>query len=197
MISVCLSILNGEDEKNKFERLFHTYYQSMLKAAWLVTGSLAEAEEVVQEVFFKVTEIIDKFPETACKKERSLLIVMTRNKAIDVIRKKGRYPETALEEEELTEAPDNLEAGYIQREGAELILSLLEELPENYRSVLVLHIADGWTVAEIAEFLELSVHTVEVRLNRGKKYLQKLIRERMEDRLPSDYKNKGKGQKYE
>lgn len=192
MISVCFFILEGEEEKNKFERLFHTYYQSMLKVANLVTDSHAEAEEVVQEVFFKVAEVIDRFPEKPCKREHSLLTVMTKNKAIDIVRRKKKYAELVSEEDPV-ELPDNdPETGYIQREGEEMILALLNELPESYRDVLMLHIADGWKVKDIADFLEISAHMAEVRLNRGKRILQKRILEEMKDRLPEHYKEEGR-----
>lgn len=191
MISTCFSMLEGE-EKNKFERLFHTYYQSMLKVANLVTDSPAEAEEVVQEVFFKVAEVIDKFPEKACQREQSLLTVMTKNKAIDVVRRKKKYTELVSKEPSQEPFVNDLETEYIEREGEEMILALLSELPEKYRSVLLLHIADGWKLKDIAEFLDISVHLAEVRLNRGKKILQERILEEMKDRLPEHYKEKGR-----
>ncbi|MCH5272255.1 MAG: sigma-70 family RNA polymerase sigma factor [Lachnospiraceae bacterium] len=189
MISVYLSLLSGEEEKGKFERLFRTYYQSMLKEAQRIIGSYAEAEEVVQEVFFKVIEVLDKFPEKPCKKEHSLLIIMTRNKAIDIVRKKGKRSETSFGEERLLEDLSDPEVEYIQKEGVEKILSFLDELPENYRSVLLLHIADGWKVKDIAEFLGISVHMAEVRLSRGKKLLKNRIIKAMEEHLPKEYRD--------
>lgn len=190
MISVYFSILNIED-RGKFERLFRTYYKSMLKEARTFTDSYAEAEEIVQEVFFKVMEILDKFPETPCKREQSLLLIMTRNKAIDVVRKKGKKRETVPEGRLYAAAFSDPEEEYIRKEETEQILSLLDGLPENYRSILLLHIADGWKVKDIAEILEISVHTVEVRLNRGKKLLKKRIMEAMEECLPKKYKDNG------
>lgn len=192
MISVCFFMLEGEEEKNKFERLFHTYYQSMLKAAHLVTGSRAEAEEVVQEVFFKVAEVIDKFPKKPCKREQSLLVVMTRNKAIDVVRRKKKYEDLVSEEDLAEVSVNDPETGYIQREGEEKILALLDELPECYRSALILSIADGWKVKDIADFLEISEHLAAVRIIRGKKMLQKRIMEEMKDCLPKHYKEEGR-----
>jgi len=198
MISAYLLVLEGEEEKNKFERLFHTYYQSMLKEAYLVTGSYEESEEVVQEVFFKVTEIIDKFPKRACKREHSLLIVMTKNKAIDLIRKKGRRLKSLLRKGESMKSPEenDPEEDYIRKETELRILTFVEELPKGYRDALVLHIADGWKARDIAEFLDIDVHVAEMRLIRGKEILKKRIAEEMKDSLPRNYQNKGRD-KYE
>lgn len=193
MISTYLLVLEGEEEKNKFERLFHAYYQSMLKEAYLVTGSHEEAEEVVQEVFFKVTEIIDKFPKRACKREHSLLIVMTKNKAIDLMRKKGRHMKS-LRKKGTSPVPEESdpETDYIQKETELRILALVEELPRGYRDALVLHIADGWKAREIAEFLDIHVHVAEMRLVRGKEILKRRIAEEMKDSLPKKYQDKGR-----
>ena len=55
----------------------------------------------------------------------------------------------------------------------ECIRGLVDELPENYRAVLVLSDLEGFTNAEISEVLGISLETVKIRLHRARLALKK------------------------
>ena len=52
------------------------------------------------------------------------------------------------------------------------IIALVSELPEKYRSVMVLHYLEGMSVEQCASILELSVSAVKMRLSRGREMLK-------------------------
>ncbi len=53
------------------------------------------------------------------------------------------------------------------------IRGIVDSLPENHRTVLVLSDLEGLTNAEICEVLDLPLDTVKIRLHRGRKRLKK------------------------
>ncbi|WP_158633722.1 RNA polymerase sigma factor [Tautonia sociabilis] len=59
-----------------------------------------------------------------------------------------------------------------RREFAELVLSLLDELPESYRVVFQLREEEGQEYGEIAERLGIPIGTVRSRLNRARRVLR-------------------------
>ena len=71
-------------------------------------------------------------------------------------------PEEALRREDLAEA----------------VTAALGALPEPYRSVVILREIQGFSYAEIAEALELSMDAVKVHLHRGRRRLrERLVQE--------------------
>ena len=55
----------------------------------------------------------------------------------------------------------------------ECILGVVEKLPENYRTVVVLSELEGFKDDEIAEILGVSIHTAKIRLHRARARLKK------------------------
>lgn len=65
------------------------------------------------------------------------------------------------------------EQNYLNRELREHIDEAIAQLPDNYRDVVYLRYIEDLSYQQIAESLNLPVSTVETRLFRGKKQLQK------------------------
>ena len=66
----------------------------------------------------------------------------------------------------------------IRGEMSECVRSLVDELPESYRTVLVLSEVESLRDAEIAEVLDLTLETVKIRLHRARARLRKRMEER-------------------
>ena len=64
---------------------------------------------------------------------------------------------------------------YENLELSEYLQKVINELPEEYRLVIVLREQLGYSYGEIADKLEISLGTVKSRLNRARKYLQQII----------------------
>jgi RNA polymerase sigma-70 factor (ECF subfamily) len=77
----------------------------------------------------------------------------------------------------LDELPDSVSPGtdqeYIRREMNTCIRDVVDQLPENYRTVLLLSEFEEFTNPEIAEILGLSTDTVKIRLHRARGILRK------------------------
>ena len=137
-----------------------------------------EAEEVTQEVFFKVNSSLADFRHEA--KLSTWIYKIATNMAIDRLKKASYRFETkqiSLQESERSvpmeaQHANSVESNTIHKEMNQCIRGVIDKLPENYRMVIVLSELGGFSNQEISEVLGLSVGVVKTHLHRGKKRLK-------------------------
>ena len=94
---------------------------------------------------------------------------MTVNRCHDLFRRGNIRDHASLD--------DILEMPSEERTDAENILAIVGELPEKYKTVIVLHYLEGFSVEEVSKMLKLSLSAVKMRLSRGRDLLKNLINE--------------------
>ena len=162
-------------------------------AALRMTRNPADAEDLVQEAYFKAYRGFGGFQEGTNLKAWMYRILT--NTYINIYRKKQRRPtETDLGEVEdlyLYRRLGGLEAARTGRSAEDLlmdtfaeaeIVDALEALPENYRMAVLLADVEEFSYKEIAEILDVPIGTVMSRLHRGRKAMQKSLFEFAESR---------------
>ncbi|MBL9151683.1 MAG: sigma-70 family RNA polymerase sigma factor [Verrucomicrobiales bacterium] len=142
-------------------------------AAGLLGGDWERARDVVQDTFLKLYQ---QDPATVQGRLKSWLYTVTRNRAIDILRKDK--PMT-LSSSEAFEAIDDWRldpAAEAERsESHAEVLRLVERLPENQREVIRLKFQADLSYKEIAEITDLSVSNVGFLLHTGIKRLRVLM----------------------
>ena len=146
--------------------LARQYAPAVYRLAYIRTGSRADAEDVMQEVFLRLIQAKPVFSSQAHAK--AWLLRVASNCVIDLFRLPWRKREGPLEEEApVSETP---EAGSV----TEAVLSL----PARYRVPVHLYYYEGYSVAEIAAITEKSEGTVKSRLFRARKLLRDKLSEK-------------------
>lgn len=134
------------------------------------TRNRVEVEDIVQDSFLKAFKRLDSFQHQASFSTWLQRIAI--NTALDFIKRCGRSPITAVDDPEIIaeRVPQVLAPGArLEREEiAEITHTVLEELPEIFRTVIVMRELEDRTYQEIAELLEISIGTVESRLYRAR-----------------------------
>ncbi|HVU78548.1 MAG TPA: sigma-70 family RNA polymerase sigma factor, partial [Gaiellaceae bacterium] len=138
------------------ERLFREHWPRAYRAARLVTGDAAAAEDIAQEAFLAAIRNLDRFDRRRPFGPWLHRIVV--NRAIDWSR--ARALRNEIEADETLEARENGDAP------PELV-ARLAGLPPDQRAVVVLRHLLEYTPGEIAELLGLPRGTVNSRLRRG------------------------------
>ncbi len=162
MLSFYLSLIETDEEKSKFEILYLKHRKVMMLEALKYLDE-KYAEDAVHTAFVKIADNIKKIDDPADIKTRNFVIIITRNTALDMVRKLDRE----------TELSENL----VQTEQRQLGDSPLEKLPKTHRDVLILHYQYGYTIPETAKLLGLSRDAVYKRIERAKQELARIMKE--------------------
>ena len=139
------------------ERLFREHWPRALRAARLVTGDAAAAEDIAQEAFLAAVRALDRFDRRRPFGPWLHRIVV--NRAIDWARARTLRGEV--------EADDTLAADPDPPAELPQLVRALAALPPEQRAVIVLRYVLDYTPGEIAELLDLPRGTVNSRLRRG------------------------------
>ena len=98
MLALYLSMLDTQEERDKFERIYTTYRPLLLHVAYDILHDTQLAEDAVQNAFFSIFKSCCKIDDSNCHKIKRFLVIVTENAAKDILRKKGRHPLVELEE---------------------------------------------------------------------------------------------------
>jgi len=162
-------------DKKAFEELFKKYYTPLCRFAISFTKDEMAAEEIVQEVFVTIWEQRDKLAiHTSIK---SYLYMATRNRALNYL--KSQNIQSAYKEEISacsTEGENSTDNLMNHEELQTLITKAINSLPEKCRAIFNLSRNDELSYKEIAEYLDISIKTVENQMGIALKKLRVQLR---------------------
>ena len=170
MLSACLALIDEQTDREKFENLYYTYKDMMFKLAMSILHNDALAQETMQDCFLKLAEMIKEVPDVPSKRAKAMIITMVKNKARNNLKAEHYDKNEIFEEDEIS---DKIINDILSDIGYEELVKMIDELEPLYRDVLVLRILNELSVGEVAQVLGLPYRTVETRLLRGRKILQK------------------------
>jgi RNA polymerase sigma factor (sigma-70 family) len=158
-------------------------------ARWL-TRNDHDAEDLVQEAYLRALNAFDGFRGGD---GRAWLLTIVRNTCYSWLRQNRMEDLTEVYDEELhTLERDSRdpERSLLEIENSQLLRQALEELPVEFREVLVLRELEDMSYREIADLMCVPVGTVMSRLARGRERLQQQLsgsaRRRPERELPRE-----------
>lgn len=160
-----------EGSREAFDELYHKYKNLAIHTAYLITGNLAESEDVVQETFVKVwihaRELRD---DSGLKPWMMQILVRT---AYRMVKKNRREipDENVADKMTVSEEASSLDR-VIQTEEAERIMAAVRSLPVKLRTVVVLYYYDSFSVKEIAKLLQIMEGTVKSRLHTARRRIK-------------------------
>ena len=144
-------------------------------ARWL-TGNDAEAEDVVQDACVRAMRF---FASLRHHEARAWLFTIVRNTWYSRITKRRRARDAAaldaLDAEPADEGPDP-ETILLQQRTVARVRDALEQLPVEFREVIVLREIEGLTYKEIAAVVQVPIGTVMSRLSRGRDRLSGVLK---------------------
>lgn len=163
--------------RNTLEQWYDAYKQQMYYAAHQILQNEADAEDAVEEAFYRISRNFSDIAAIPDEKRAAYFLVLVRNTAITMYHTNRRRAEQAdqLRQERHTSvtSTDVFEA-YDQKQLTELIRTL----PEIYKDILYLRYLEGYTPKEAARLLGISANTVYKRTERAKKLLLEKLEER-------------------
>ena len=169
--------------------LVDRHYRSLYGYAYRLSGSPADAEDLVQQAFLIAQQKLHQLrnPEAA----RGWLFRVLRN---HFLKSKQRGKSVQLADDVLIDlgqiAAEIPEGDWVD---GELLQLALDELSVDFRTVLVMFYFEQLSYREIADALGLPAGTVMSRLSRGKRQLRRGLLERQKDILVTTDSSGGRG----
>lgn len=180
MLAFYLSLIEKDSFQLKFEALYNKYYQLTLQYAKSLVHNQYDAEDICQEVWFDISQIIDTWDDANIVSEKAYIMISIRNKSLKFLhreknRKKHIEEFSGYEIEQGQELYDSTIFSICSRETEEMIHKCLMAMDEIYRDVLNLYYFFGCSVKEIAKNMDTSEKTIFKRLSRGRAILLKIL----------------------
>ncbi|GAB4154406.1 MAG: hypothetical protein Tsb009_31030 [Planctomycetaceae bacterium] len=145
--------------------LIDSHYLSVYRYGYRLTGSAADAEDITQQTFLKVQSRMEQLRDKNSAK--SWLFTIARNIFLKSLRD-NKIPPVSLDSvaEPFEETTLHLDFD------SEALQSAINDLPEEYRSPLILYYFREFSYKEIASQLDVPMGTVMSRLARAKSALR-------------------------
>ena len=153
----------------EISQLVDQHFESVYRFAYRLSGTSHDAEDISQQAFLDAHRKLDTLREP--DKVRAWLFMIVRNLYRRRIRDQATHGEVALEVLVEPAGEERVE----QSLDSESLQQVLNSLPEEFRSVLLLFYFRELSYREIAEQLNVPIGTVMSRLSRGKQQLRERI----------------------
>lgn len=167
-----------------FEKEALPHLDALYRYALRLTRNEKDAEDLLQDTFLRAMRFWESYKSgTNCK---AWLFRIMKNQFLNEIDRSKRAPDQmSLEDSEewylysqLKDAgPETVQNDpatiFELHDWGEHIRRAVDQLPEDFREVLVLYDGEGLSYQEISELLEIPIGTVRSRLSRARKRLQK------------------------
>lgn len=163
LIEAC--VLNDRTAQMK---IYNLYYKAMYNTSYHIVNDSFIAEDIMQDAFLDAFSKIGKFEWRSSFGSWLKRIVV--NKSIDSVKKTNNHIELNEELVDFADDSDKDNFDNIQCKLDEIKISL-KSLSENYRTILVLHLFEGYDHQEISQILKLPYNNVRVRYMRAKRKL--------------------------
>ena len=149
------------------QRLVDEHYAALYRYAYRLTGSAADAEDLTQEAFCKAQLHFAQLRDPG--RAKPWLFSILRNAYLHRARAERHRPCVPLEgagdlPEALPEPLPEVDPERLQR--------ALDELPEPFRTPIILYYFEDFSYRDIAEQMDLPLGTVMSRLARAKAHLR-------------------------
>lgn len=187
-VELARKLIRGD--ASAFDRFVEHFRTKIFQYSWLMCGNREDAEEVAQESLLKIFQNFDQLREP--ERVRPWIFRIAKNACLMKRRKSVFAPEhelsldqfmpvkthqdghMKLEIADWSGVPENR---LLQSEMHELLGRAIGELPEAYRSVILLRDIEELSTQETAEILNVSIDLVKTRLHRARLALRQKLDE--------------------
>lgn len=173
-----LLTLDTQQDKQKLVLLYESYRDSLYYLAYQILHDEGQAEDAVQETFYKVADHLDKIQDVS--QAWGYMSTILRHKIYDGFRKQKKKREICMHHSMLdaldaVEASDTFENHIIDKEEEEYLIQCVKKLSYPYKDVLYLKYYYEYSALEIAAILDKSPDNIRQIAKRGKEKVKQLM----------------------
>lgn len=175
---------NGKTEA--FDELVSRFKNPLINFIYRFMGDYDESDDIVQDTFVKV--YMNKHYYKSIAKFSTWIYTIASNLAKTRLRKKNRMKLFSFLSkdannvyEKLADKSYNLEEIIEHNEFSEIVQNAIYKIPIKYREAVILRDLQEFTYEEIAEITNANIGTIKSRINRGREYLRKFLKDIIKD----------------
>jgi len=187
-------------EADAFDRFVDHFHSKIFHYSWLMCGQREDAEEVAQEALLKVFQSFDQLREP--ERVRPWVFRIARNACLMKRRKSVFAPAREFSLEELMPSKNRVdgrltlqiadwsalpEDQLLRSELKQTVSDAIAQLPDSYRSVMLLRDVEELSTEDTANILEVSEEVVRTRLHRARLAVRRILDERLRGAPPAPH----------
>ena len=177
MLAFYLSIIDTEEGKIKFSKIYENYLDWMLKVAYHFTKNTHDAEEIVHDVFVDFAEYNSSVPTNNSDETKSYLFICIRNKTMQFSKHADKLPTVSFDSFFTISSEKSIEDHITNEEFCAEVERFINTMKPIYKDALTLHYFYNKSIKEIAQILNVPLNTASTRIKRGKA----ILKERFKD----------------
>ena len=174
--------MGGNEKLERFEQAILPHLDAAYNLARWLTRNEDDAQDMVQEASLRAFKFFDGFHGVDA---RAWLLATVRNTCYTWLQQNRRSQVTTAFDEEIHTVEDdamNPSALALKSGDVEIIRKSLEELPDEFREVVVLRDLEEMSYKEIAEVINAPLGTVMSRLARARGRLKQILCARLKEK---------------
>lgn len=176
MLTIYLGMLDTENEKQTFKKIYIKYKDRAIKIAYHILNDNHYAEEALNDAFVAIAKTINSLPQDDELHERNYIYKVVKNAAIRIL--KTNVQNTSIDvyadADKLSDYQSPIDE-LIEQENVGRILNYIKTMPGNYRDILMMRYFHGMSYIDISTSLNINLNTVRTKLKRGTAMLQEQI----------------------
>ena len=174
--------LGGKDKLQRFEQAIMPHMDAAYNLARWLTRNEDDAQDIVQEAYLRAFKFFDGFHGLDA---RAWLLTTVRNTCYTWLEQNRRNRSaTSFDEEIHTVEEDAMNPSSLALKSGDIkmVRESLEELPDEFREVIVLRDLEELSYKQIAEVIKAPLGTVMSRLARARERLKRILYSRLKEK---------------
>ena len=171
--------MRAKDKLARFEQAISPHLDAAYNLARWLTRNEHDAQDMVQEAYLRAFKFLDAFQGADA---RAWLLTIVRNVCYTWLQQNRAHDTTTLFDEEIHSGDsDSANPATLALHNAdqEIVRQALDQLPVEFREVVVLRDLEGFSYREIADIAKIPAGTVMSRLARARERLKQLVTDRL------------------
>lgn len=182
MLSLYLSEIREDQDKEKFRTIYQYYEQKMFSVAYGILQHRENAEDAVHDAFEAIMGNLDVIGNVYSSKTWGYIRVIVKNRAVKIYNQNKKRKEIQVDDfnllDNLAGELRDIELQMEKKEISEIIAYMVLELPERYRDALYLRYYNELSYTEMADALSMTEDNARQLTRRARKKLLEKMMER-------------------